>query len=221
MNIGISQLGMFSTNSWQKTLNPFLDKPNIISLDFEDKQNLTLNYIIFDGGEDITPLFYGEPKEKRTHTNINRDALEWYLAMKYLHNIETKYIGICRGHQFLNVFMKGTLYQDLPSINKGHNGYHEVKPIKSNISTYVGNKPFRVNSMHHQAIKDIGFGLVPTLIEPNTSIIEGLESTQEDNLPAYMKDKIRTVQCHPEMNSFKHAAVLISYLFQLQKNPNT
>ena len=220
INIGISKLGMLTISAWQKTLDPFLDKPNIILLDFNDQQNRPLDYLIFDGGEDITPLFYGEPRSNRTNTNINRDALEWYLAMRYLHNTQTKYVGICRGHQFLNVFMKGTLYQDLQSIGLGHTGEHKAKPIKSKISTYVSNRPFLVNSMHHQAVKDIGFGLVPTLIEPDSQIIEGLESIQEDSIPEYMKNKIRTVQCHPEMGGFKQAPALISYLFRLQEIPN-
>ena len=68
---------------------------------------------------------------------------------------------------------------------------------------------FHVNSLHHQGIKDLGLDLMATLIEPQTELIEGIESINGDN--------IRAVQSHPEMGGFKHAKNLMKYLFWMDE----
>lgn len=211
IKIGISGLGMYDKKFWLKHLIKL--NPNIYTL-YYDRLVKNLDFIIFDGGADVYPTFYGEGIHPTTMSNIRRDSLEMFLFARYF-NTSTKYIGICRGHQLLNVFMRGSLNQDLASINKPHKGFHSVVTTNSILRKYVPNK-FQVNSYHHQAVKEVAFGLMPTLFEPITNIVEGLEMNQDINFPNNLKDKIRTVQCHPEMNGFPEAESLMDYLFRLR-----
>ena len=78
----------------------------------------TIDVSIFDalvisGGGDINPNIYGEEKlEKTLRSSDHRDSTELaMLKSAEEHNIKT--LAICRGHQLLNVYKGGSLYQDL------------------------------------------------------------------------------------------------------------
>ena len=124
--------------------------------------------IVISGGSDINPNIYGEEKLKKTiRISDNRDSTE--LAMfksAEEHNVKT--LAICRGHQLLNVYKKGTLYQDL-----NDSGFKEIehdKPFEDarshihDIEVYEESKLFEiikeknimVNSIHHQGIDKLG-----------------------------------------------------------------
>lgn len=209
-SIGVSPYGMTGTESWHNLLLSYCN-PNIITLDYNHTPD-NLDFIIFDGGSDIFPHLYGEQIDGSHKPDIKRDYIEHYLFHRYFQS-NTKYVGICRGIQFLNVMMNGTLHQDLGSIKKGHHGDHKVVTANSELRKYVPSS-FEVNSLHHQAVKDIGMTLIPTLYEPQTNVIEGIES----NPDSHLYNKIRAVQCHPEFGRFKYADTLIAYLFGFESD---
>jgi len=60
----------------------------------------------------------------------------------------------------------------------------------SRLAQVLGTTDLRVNSMHHQAVKAVGRGLVPVAFAPDT-IIEGVELEEPDRF-------ILGVQWHPE-----------------------
>ncbi len=94
--------------------------------------------IIFEGGEDLSPELYNEPKGEFTYTNFARDTKElkvYQTCIKLNKNI----IGICRGNQALCVFSGGRLVQ------------HQENPSYiHSINTYDG-KQLMMSSTHHQA----------------------------------------------------------------------
>jgi putative glutamine amidotransferase len=167
-----------------------------------------LNFFIFDGGADVHPRLYGEIKEDRTFVNEYRDFVEinTYATMEALFP-DINFVGICRGHQFLNVMRGGTLFQDLGKINKPHPALHSVNIVnkESLLYKYVNAPKMWVNSAHHQAIKVLGEGLISTMVDSKHNIIEGIEG-----------DKIRAVQSHPEMwtRDYSHVNEVLSYLFR-------
>jgi putative glutamine amidotransferase len=143
-----------------------------------------IDTIIFTGGEDINPLFYDE-SSKSSYYNTRRDILEFSLfdeAVELGKNI----LGICRGHQLINVALGGTLYQDIhEELGIQHYGgkidWKYINPLLSNIW-------INVNSMHHQAVKKLGAGLIPIAFAKD-GIIESMICPEK---------KIITFQFHPE-----------------------
>ena len=157
--------------------------------------------IVISGGGDINPKTYGEDKiEKTIRISDHRDHTE--LAMlKSAEENNVKTLAICRGHQLLNIYKGGSLYQDLKD-----NGFTEVdheKPFKdarshvhdvniesnSKLFSIIRENEIKVNSIHHQAINDLGQDLKITAKSPD-GVIEGIELT--NNWDAI------GVQWHPE-----------------------
>ena len=69
--------------------------------------------ILFAGGEDVDPSFYGEAKQHESvHDYRPRDEFEFALLERAL-ALRTPILGICRGVQMINVGFGGSLYQDM------------------------------------------------------------------------------------------------------------
>lgn len=159
--------------------------------------------ILFTGGEDISPKEYGAPAhEKLGPVSEERDRVE--LALMSWTLAERKpCLCICRGLQILNVAAGGTLYQDLPSERPSRiahrdpsaapwtNEAHSVEiASQSRLSKILGAGTAKVNSLHHQAIKDLGRGLKVCGTAPD-GIIEAVEAADGDRF-------LLAVQWHPE-----------------------
>ena len=160
--------------------------------------------IIFAGGSDVDPTFYGEePHQELGSTYFKRDLFEVALVKAAL-EANKALMGICRGMQVINVALGGTVFQDLsedPRQTLKHSqnapgnflSHHVNVDQDSRIFNLVGSRPY-VNSRHHQALNQIGSGLKVTA-RADDQIPEAIESV--DN------DRILAVQWHPE-NMFKH-----------------
>ena len=126
---------------------------------------------LFCGGNDITPLLFGqEPKNGNGKTNITLDLFQIRL-MKQLLRTEKPFLSICRGMQVFNVACGGSIYQDL-SLRPGEHLDHmqqsfsrdeishkiTVRP-DTRLKQYIGSTLY-VNSYHHQALDQIGDGLI-------------------------------------------------------------
>src|SRR6476469_6944090 len=97
-------------------------------------------------------------------------------------------LGICRGHQLLNIVRGGKLYHDIASEvpdAQNHRGYvdthdpahiaHTLRIVKdSKLSQILNVEKIRSNSRHHQAVKDLGDGLRANAFAED-GIIEGIE----------------------------------------------
>ena len=197
----------------------FEDNPNINNILLGKLDECTIrgildiwaenSFILFEGGEDVDPSLYGE-KNFYSGCDINRDRRElWLLNQAIERNIP--FMGICRGHQFLNVAHGGTLYQDLHKQYKGrHSSTHAValteyaKTINFDklMRTYPGAenfaKLFGVNSLHHQGVKDVNPYAV-VLANHADGLVEGL---------AY--ERGISVQWHPE---FLNHYDFVDYMF--------
>jgi putative glutamine amidotransferase len=125
-------------------------------------------------GSDLDPSYYGEkPVSELGVTLPERDAFEMALVGLALRR-GMPVFGICRGMQVLNVALGGTLYQDLPSQweqdplkhrqdTPKWQPTHEVRVSEgSYIAEVMGRESVKVNSYHHQGIRDLAEGLVVT-----------------------------------------------------------
>lgn len=182
----------------------------------EDIETLTtliekLDGVLFSGGSDIDPNFYGEyPRFGLGMIEPKRDIHEVRLAQKVLFETTLPVLGICRGMQLLTVATGGTLFQDLSSqkpegINHSvpkavrHHAFHPVKIEKESILFDIYQvEEIGVNSFHHQAVKELGKGFKTTMTAPD-GIVEGMEWEDSRFVVA--------VQWHPEMMEGQVASI--------------
>jgi putative glutamine amidotransferase len=147
-----------------------------------------LDGLLLSGGSDLDPKYYGEePSPELGPLVPERDAFEIALLQAALAR-GIPVFGICRGLQVLNVVLGGTLYQDLPSQFGGDVLKHRQTTPKwqvthevevrdgSYLSEVAGRGIIKVNSYHHQGIKDLADGLVVSA-RSSDGVIEGIEGT--------------------------------------------
>jgi putative glutamine amidotransferase len=146
-----------------------------------------LDGLLLSGGSDLDPSYYGEePVPELGVTIPERDAFEMVLLEHALRR-GMPIFGICRGMQILNVALGGTLYQDLPSqmdhrVLLGHRQEtpkwqptHEVEVEGgSKVGQIMGVDELKVNSYHHQGIKDLARGLLVSAVSPD-GVVEAVE----------------------------------------------
>lgn len=160
-----------------------------------------LDGFLFTGGQDVDPKIYGEEKiDECGEICSKRDSMEKKLLEIILEK-DKPLLGICRGIQFINAVLGGTLYQDL---NKQYlsSVEHTMKPPYNRTVHYVSvvedtplsellnTKKLGVNSYHHQAVKELS----PKL--KAMAFADGLVEA------VYMEDKkfVWAVQWHPELS---------------------
>lgn len=174
--------------------------PVVDDLTIIEEQISFCDGIIISGGQDIHPKFYGENQHKKlgeVDSDVDRYQLE--LAQIAIFK-DMPLLGICRGMQLINVASGGTLYQDLSEKSddilkhlqsgKRYDICHNIRIEEGSILYAVFGSSTKVNSYHHQAVKDLGEGLSITAVADD-GIVEGIE----------MKGKkfVVGVQWHPEM----------------------
>lgn len=187
------------------------DDPGLIG-DFLD----TLDGLLFTGGEDVAPAYYGEPVDERCQEPDGaRDLFEIHLARAALAR-RTPVLGICRGLQVLNVAAGGSLYQDIacrPGTLSHHSAgaadrqklIHAVRILPgTRLHGIMGVKEAQVTSTHHQFVKDLAPGFRVTAESLEDGIVEAIEDPDRPFLLA--------VQWHPERMVRDHAEHLA--LFQ-------
>jgi gamma-glutamyl-gamma-aminobutyrate hydrolase PuuD len=161
-----------------------------------------LDAIIFSGGGDINPLLLGEePLPQLRSVCPQRDEAELLLARE-AYRRQIPMLGICRGIQIMAAALGGKNYQDIYVQGKGatikhsqdmprHSASHTVNITEGSLLQHIfGSKQtLAVNSFHHQAVKDLGAGLVITA-RASDGIVEGFEKPDHPYLVA--------AQWHPE-----------------------
>ena len=138
--------------------------------------------LVLTGGGDVDPLAYGEqPGPEVGGVDVNRDASERALLAAAL-RADMPVLAICRGCQILNVELGGTLHQHVPDVvgTLAHRkapfefGDVEVETVPGSVAAEVFGDTTTVLCSHHQSIRDIGRGLVPTAAGAD-GVIEAVE----------------------------------------------
>lgn len=171
-----------------------------------------LDGVLLSGGVDIDPAHFGATvtPEAGVEIDAERDATELPLARAAL-DADLPVLGICRGIQTLAVAAGGALHQDLGLLGFDAARHQQRKAGKderavahrirvsggTRLAAALGDGEHEVNSLHHQAVRDVPGGFVVTARAPD-GIIEGME------------DPHRTfavgVQWHPERMVDRHPA---------------
>jgi len=156
-------------------------------------------------GADVDPAHYGAPRHPKTNpADLQREKIDFALLEDAF--AEGKpVLAICYGIQSLNVFCGGSLIQDIPSEmeteiqhpweNRSAGAPEPFHPVRfeavSRLSELAGAAQARVNSSHHQAIREPGKNLRIVAWAPD-GVVEAVEWTGGDSA------WITGVQWHPE-----------------------
>ena len=170
--------------------------------------------VITGGNFDVDPTLYGETtKHERVNPNLKRTNFEMGICQAAIDK-KLPILGICGGHQLINVVMGGTLIQHIPQEVES-SLEHEQKVAKhlpthdvavspgTRLHSIVQASTIKVNTTHHQAVKSLGKGLIASAVAPD-GIIEAIETTDSNWLCI-------GVQWHPEYAYTKHDAALIKH----------
>ncbi|WP_332717231.1 gamma-glutamyl-gamma-aminobutyrate hydrolase family protein [Pelagibacterium mangrovi] len=154
--------------------------------------------IVFCGGAAVHPSRFGQDLDPNIKKAVDepRDAMEWGLMDAALAR-GLPILGICRGFQMINVYLGGTLTQNLNAEDWQDDHRpdaardalaHPVVATGGELETVFGRDPFTVNSIHRQGIKVLAEGLLAS-VHTEDGLIEGYEDASR---------KIIAVQWHPE-----------------------
>jgi len=152
-----------------------------------------LDALVVSGGPDVNPALYGAEPDPRTDSPAHeRDAWETALIEAAL-AAGVPFLGICRGHQLLNVVLGGTLVQHMDGHTKapGVFGTHTVTPVPGTYYASLVPEPTSVLTYHHQAVDRLAPGLVASA-HADDGTVEAVEAVGAGGW-------VLGVQWHPEM----------------------
>jgi putative glutamine amidotransferase len=145
-----------------------------------------LDGLVLQGGTDVSPRSYGhEPLRPEWQGDIVRDRYEMELMAGFV-DVGKPVLGICRGAQLINVAYGGTLWQDVPTMVPAALPHHDPELYDENLhplrfepgslleTLFPGRHSGRVNSIHHQAVRDLGHGLVVEARAEDDAVIEAI-----------------------------------------------
>ncbi|MBV9319299.1 MAG: gamma-glutamyl-gamma-aminobutyrate hydrolase family protein, partial [Mycobacterium sp.] len=171
--------------------------PQPVNADIVNRVLDGLDGLVITGGKDIDPGSYGQqPHPATDEPGRDRDAWELALLGEALKR-KLPVLGICRGTQVLNVALGGTLHQHLPDVigHSGHragNAVFTTLPVRTvpgaRLAALIGEST-DVKCYHHQAIAELGAGLVVSAWDAD-GVIEAIELPGDGFVVA--------VQWHPE-----------------------
>jgi putative glutamine amidotransferase len=156
--------------------------------------------ILLPGGWDVNPACYGKEQIPQEMIDDDLDEVQFVALDRFL-KAGKPVLGICRGHQLLNVALGGTLIQHLPDAEKhmslpdGKDNVHPVHISRDAFLYPVYGASCMVNSSHHQGIDTLGKGLW-AVMRAEDGVIEAVE---HESLPVW------GVQFHPERMCFEHS----------------
>lgn len=149
--------------------------------------------LLLTGGEDISAEFHTQLIKKPElieKPDPKRDAWE-FAATRLAFEREIPILGICRGHQVLNVALGGTLLLDIP----GHNfpKQENIQPLRHQLQVPSTRLFANVNSTHHQAVDRIAPGFEVEAWCRSDDVIEQIRHRRHPFCIG--------VQYHPELSS--------------------
>lgn len=161
--------------------------------------DLSCDGLILCGGSDVHPKYFGEDINGSEEIDIMRDEAELRLADAFI-KAGKPVLGVCRGHQLLNIYFGGGLIQHLDTAANHSSGgsvdlVHSVKACDDSLVGRLYGCAFFVNSHHHQGLSKIGKGLRVTAVSEDGTV----EAIEHKSLPVW------GVQWHPERMCFENS----------------
>ena len=172
-------------------------EPRLVDVERFERGLMSADALVVSGSHtDIHPALYGQPNEASVgDLSLERDRRDLGAVRAALAQ-DVPIVGICRGHQLLNIAFGGTLDQDIGSRREPtlvhREAEHAVTTAPQSLARRLLGRGATVTSGHHQAARAIGRGLRVSSTSPD-GVVEMLE------LPS--RRFAMGVQWHPERQS--------------------
>ncbi len=165
--------------------------------------------LLFPGGSDVHPWYYGEEPRQVLGTIEPHIDEAWLNAGKEAMKLGLPMFGLCRGIQVLNVLTGGSLWQDvresgegvlqhLQKLDRTYLTHTVVVEEGTHLAEILGAGPHKTNSLHHQAVKRLGEGMRITA-RTLDGIIEGIEDEDGWRFGVQWHPE-NLIDSNPEMN---------------------
>ena len=181
--------------------------------------------LLLPGGDDISPALYGQEMRGAIDPDPALDRLQLN-ALDAFFRAGKPILGICRGHQLINVYFGGTLIQDIQG-GSMHDWDQGLSQDKAHLTVAFSNSwlgrlygsCFPTNSAHHQAVDQPGRGLIVDQLAAD-GLVEGMH---------HASGRVLSVQWHPERMCFSKrrsdtvdgSAALIFFLKMCARHSNS
>lgn len=162
--------------------------------DYEHIVNICDGLLICGGADSHSKYYNQELHEKADIVKENIDEMDLKVLDLFL-KAKKPVLGICRGHQVINIYYGGSLIQDIPSqyettINhrqkeERHVGTHTVILTKNSLLGKKG-ETYSVNTFHHQNIDKLG------------DTLEVVALSEDGLIEAIQNENVFGIQWHPE-----------------------
>ncbi len=170
-----------------------------------------LDGLLLQGGADVSPQTYAEisPRPEWPGDRV-RDMYELELLHEFVESGKPV-LGVCRGCQLINVAFGGTLYQDIASdvptagvhVSEHYDQHRHAVTFPEGstfASMFPGRREAIVNSIHHQAVKNLGRDLTVEAVSAGDGLIEAVRYRRSPFVVG--------VQWHPEFHRAGGAELL-------------
>lgn len=229
--IGIIVCGF--TGNRQFVTNPYIQSvryargiplvlPVVRSDHLLDEYTSLCDGFLFCGGDDITPLLFGEePQTGNGKTCVTVDLFQIRLMKRILHS-RKPILAVCRGMQILSVACGGTVWQDMSLVPRKTIDHMQQSAVRSEVShrirtekgsrlrKYIGSCLF-VNSFHHQAVNEPGEN-VQISARASDNTIEAVEIRDHPFAIGVQWHPECMYRTSPEMRGLFHEFVLHSII---------
>jgi len=182
--------------------------------------------LLTGSGPDLPPGLYGERQQYPFALVSQRRSTFELQMVRMAQQADLPVLGICGGMQSMNVALGGSLFQDIASqvrttlkhrqTTRATRLSHAVRVTQhSLLRKILGAPTLRVNSSHHQSVKDVAPSLVASAVAPD-GIVEAIESRNHRFFLG--------VQWHPEFlfDRYRpHRRLFEAFLRAAKRRPTT